>query len=459
MTENKQILKLQSIIKKNTGIDRAIGYVLLGRGFSVLAQPITLYLIARYFTGVEQGFYYTFGSLLAISVFLELGLGIVITQFASHEYAYLRWKDDGGLDGEPKALSRLLSLMRKSLGWYGVITVIYALLLIPIGIWFFSTSSDSFGVHYVMPWIILVIFSAAKLSVLPIQSVLEGCGRVAAVQRLILMQSVLGGIVVIVTILSNGKLLAASFLAISNFAIVSVWLWRNFKGFLVQIFATTKVALTHHIRWKTEILPMQWRIALSWMSGYLIYQLFNPLLFKYQSPEIAGRMGMSLSLANMMQNVSIAWLSTKVPLYGALISKKDYKTLNQLFKKSTIQSLIVSIIISFAAIAAVWSILYLFPKYSSRILPVPSVAMLLFANVINILIVSFAGYLRAHKEEPFLIPSLIGAACTATAAWVCAKYFNANVLCAIIFVLNLTIGLPMAYYVFRKKQKDWNIVP
>ena len=50
---NKFLIKL--------GIDKAVAYVLAGRGISIVVQPITLYLIAKNFTSVEQGYYYTFG--------------------------------------------------------------------------------------------------------------------------------------------------------------------------------------------------------------------------------------------------------------------------------------------------------------------------------------------------------------------------------------------------------------
>jgi hypothetical protein len=39
-------------------------------------------------TAVEQGFYYTFGSVLALQVFVKLGLVTVIVQMASHEWNF-----------------------------------------------------------------------------------------------------------------------------------------------------------------------------------------------------------------------------------------------------------------------------------------------------------------------------------------------------------------------------------
>lgn len=73
------------------GVNRAIGYGVLTRMWSALAGPLTILLIATRFSKVEQGFYYTFSSILALQVFFELGLLTVLAQFAAHEFAFLSW--------------------------------------------------------------------------------------------------------------------------------------------------------------------------------------------------------------------------------------------------------------------------------------------------------------------------------------------------------------------------------
>jgi len=52
------LIKIIKQIANKLGIDRSISYVLIGRG-AFLSQPITLYLIAKYFTAPEQGYYCT----------------------------------------------------------------------------------------------------------------------------------------------------------------------------------------------------------------------------------------------------------------------------------------------------------------------------------------------------------------------------------------------------------------
>ena len=70
-------------IAKKIGMDKSIAYssgANILRAFTGLAS---IYFISMCLTGEEQGYYYTFGSILAIQVFFELGFTGIITQFAS----------------------------------------------------------------------------------------------------------------------------------------------------------------------------------------------------------------------------------------------------------------------------------------------------------------------------------------------------------------------------------------
>src|SRR6266480_5031840 len=125
----------------------------------------------------------------------------------------------------------------------------------------------------------------------------------------------IGALSIWLIIISRGSLYTASILAVSNFIVSAAWLQINFRGLIRQISKRQETTGLPQVSWREEILPMQWRIALSWMSGYFIYQLINPLLFKYQSSAVAGQMGMSQSISNIALGISIAWISTKFPTY------------------------------------------------------------------------------------------------------------------------------------------------
>jgi hypothetical protein len=94
---------------------------------------------------------------------------------------------------------------------------------------------------------------------------------------------------------------------------------------------------------------MQWRIALSWVSGYFIFQLFTPVLFAYQGAVVAGQMGMSLSIATALNTLALAWINTKAPMFGLLIARGEFAALDRLFFRSLRQATIVAVLLAWGA--------------------------------------------------------------------------------------------------------------
>lgn len=436
------------------GIDKAVSFVLAGKGISFVTQPITLYLIATYFSSTEQGYYFTFGSILSATIFFELGLGMVLTQYASHEFATLNWGDHGKLTGDKIALSRLISLMKKAVKWYGVSSILVVIFLTPGGIAFLSSNTNSTEVHFAIPWIVLVTFGSLTLFITPFVAILEGCGRVADMQKMKLYQISFGALFVWIVILSKGNLFAASSLAITNFIIAILWIFKNYKGLLNQLRSNSYVIENQQIFWKKELFPMQWKIAISWTSGYLVFQLFTPLLFRYQNASVAGQMGMTLYVSNIVLGTGIVWLTTKFPLYGAMIRNNNYNLLDKVALKNTIFSFVFTTIFSVVGLLVIYYIKIHYPLIGVRLLPLSAVAALLFTNLILIITTSMAGYLRAHKEEPLLISSIMQAIVTAVAAWITAKYYNVTTMAYVIVCINILVNLPLVTYIFIKKRKE-----
>jgi len=71
-------------IAHTIGLDSAIAYTVLARGWAGVSGLITVALIARRLSPAEQGYYYTFGSLVALQIVFELGFSVVILQLATH---------------------------------------------------------------------------------------------------------------------------------------------------------------------------------------------------------------------------------------------------------------------------------------------------------------------------------------------------------------------------------------
>ena len=87
--------KLLRRILHKAEIDRPVFFGLLTKIWAVGAGLVTAFLIVKHFSPAVQGYYYTFASLLALQVFVELGLGTVLVQFAAHEWSRLSLTSTG----------------------------------------------------------------------------------------------------------------------------------------------------------------------------------------------------------------------------------------------------------------------------------------------------------------------------------------------------------------------------
>ena len=72
--------RIRNWLRTVLGLDRAVGFTVLARFWGSAAGLVTVLLIARFLTPAEQGYYYTFGSLVGIQMIFELGFSFVILQ-------------------------------------------------------------------------------------------------------------------------------------------------------------------------------------------------------------------------------------------------------------------------------------------------------------------------------------------------------------------------------------------
>src|ERR1700689_2809228 len=129
--DSSGIARIRHWLQRVLGLDRAVGFAVLARFWSSAAGLVTVALIARFLSPAEQGYYYTFGSLVALQIVFELGFSFVILQLASHERAELSISSDYEISGAPIAHARLASVIQKSVRWYSVGAVLMGATLLP----------------------------------------------------------------------------------------------------------------------------------------------------------------------------------------------------------------------------------------------------------------------------------------------------------------------------------------
>ena len=434
------------------GIDRAVVYGILSVVRGLVSGPVTILLVASRFTPELQGYYYTFASLLALQVFVDLGLGTVIVQFASHEWAELGFDERGRIVGSAQALSRLVSLGQVALRWYAVAGGIVAVGLGAAGYVFFSQKSHT-NIYWEAPWFGLCFVTGISLCLVPISSLLEGCNQVSQVYGFRLAQGILISISTWLAIALGAGLWTAAIAIMVSLISSGLFLRRRYWAFVRQMFGPVAGP---RISWRAELWPMQWKIALSWLSGYFCFSLFTPVLFQYHGPVVAGQMGMTWSLVSVLSGISSIWAVSKVPRFGVLVAKKEYAELDRLFYRLTAASFSIAV----CGAVAIWTgvyVLYAF-KYplAMRFLPPLPTGIFLAATVLLQAITPQAFYLRAHKQEPFLWLSIVGGLMIALSNWLLGSRFSATGMAIGYLAVVAFVSVPFATLIWHRRRIAWH---
>jgi hypothetical protein len=432
-------------------LDRAVLWGLGGRIWSASAGPITALIIAYTFSPEVQGYHYTFLSLVALQIFLELGLSGVITTFASHEWVNLEISSEGRITGDPAAISRLASITRLGIAWFGFCAVALTIGLVIAGVYFFSSSQPAAQLNWRGPWVLLSILSGAHLVILPIWALLLGCNRVADINRYRFSEGAIRSCTMWTAILLGAGLWTASISSLAALVWACAFLIIRYRSFLVSLL---KAPMREKVGWKAEILPLQWRIALSWISGYFMFFLFTPVLFHFQGPIVAGQMGMTWAVIAGVSGLAGTWIQVKVPQFGMLVAKKDYAELDRIVLRVGFIAFLIACAGGLVVLGIIAALAYFHHPLSSRLLPLGPVGIFVAAEVLHQISIAQSSYLRAFKKEPFLMLGISNGLMVGVFTIIFAKYFGATGV-AMAYLAGVILALTWGSRIFIRCRRDW----
>ena len=429
------------------GLDAQVLPTLLLRGWQIIAGGVMVLLIPLWLGKVEQGYYYTFSSLLALQIFFELGMNQVILQLVSHDFAHIRISNAEALEGDAIRIDRLAALVGLLRRWYGVAASLFFVIVSASGALFFTTKGDLPISVWGGAWLMLTLVSAANLYLSASLTVLEACGQVAGVARMRLVQSMCGNGLMWLALALGASLWAMPLVPLTAAVYTAYWLHTN---------GTTINRLRHHalvsvnnikINWRVDIFPFQWRIAVSWISGYFIFQLFTPLAFARMGAVEAGRLGITMTVFSALLTVGMSWINAKLPMFAAHISRGERSSLNLLFISVLKRSMTFTLIATSTIIFIVFVLTSLDISAIQRFASIPVMLCLSVVTLINCFVFAAAAYMRAHKEEPMMVVSVVTGFVTLGAAALGSMY-GVFTMMALYTIINICITLPWTSILF-----------
>ena len=433
--------------------------LLAQRSWVALSGLLTTVLVTLCLTPQLQGWYYAFMGMVMLYSLFDLGLSQVLINVSS---SLNDSKNKGqGFNQQLLSNDQFKSLLHQAARRYGWLAATFVLIMIPAGILFFWTGTKNDPIprdQWLWPWITLVFVTGVVMLLTPFLSMLEGAGKITEVALLRLTQGILGSLTCWSLLWQGAGLWAVVMVPLLSAIITGIWLRVRFYTLL----GIAKDAANEFIRqaanrsfsWAKEVWPLQWRFGVGWFTSYMLTQIYTPILFYLSGSVVAGQMGVSFAIANMVAVVSNSWTSRHVSQMAQAVGRGDWATLNKIFKSDLIWSC--AFFIFCALVLCVGHQILEPTKYGQRLLPFWPFAGLLAISFVNHLTGTFGAQLRAFQKEPLMRIMLLGATVIVPLAiWAAERYAAAGVIAAILFV-QLIYVLPATLWTWKKFKTQYS---
>ena len=441
------------ILQKNSKSIKDILATFFNQAWRLISGPLMLLLIPLYLTEEQQGYWYLFGSVAALSTFADLGFSNIILQFSAHEYASLKIGNEGFLEGQIENIKKLGSFLRFVIGWLSAICSIVYPIIFVVGIFFLLR--DKVLSIYLIPWVIYSIGSLLNFFNNSVLSFIEGMDQISKIQKSRLIVAVINTVVVVSSLLLHINIYALAFGMILSASFMFITIFKTFGKILKQLW---KESAGFSYPWRMEILPLFKKYVLSFASGYFLFQIYTPLMHYFHGPVYSGKIGISMSLVTSMFSFSTIFIYTITPKINMLIEKKEWHELDRLFNKRLVLSGIAYLFIAccFFVFIKLFSGIPLINKIVSRFLPWQGLLILISAYFVQVFINSWAVYLRGHKIEPYWYTGIISAIWVFVITVLIGKFLSPDYF-FLVLLSSYICGTPWSYIIYRNWKKKLHV--
>lgn len=421
--------------------------VLLQKGWQAVSGFVTVLLVTRFLSPEQQGYYYAIGSLLSGYVLLDLGLSGLLVQISARMLPGLEMSARGALAPGGASRSAFLSMVSWSRRWY-VRAGALALLLMPVGFLYFSYAKPGLtDVHWQWPWIVVVLAVAASLPAYPALSVIEGAGRIREVYSVRLGQYGLAALLAW-SLLVAGAGLYAPAMAPLSVALVGHWWARWRYGDLFSANHRRESGFA----WRESVWPLQRRVAVSWLASYLFLNSPTLIVFYFGDASSAGRLGLSITVANLVGSLCASWLIAKVPRITHLVAE-DRGLASKVLFLSEFRKAFGLMFAAYASGVALTVAIGAIPL-GERLLPPSELAPLFGTFVVFHSVGMLSVYFRALGREALAAPIMVATLISMLAASLVARVYGVGGVVGMFLFAYVVICIPWMVVAWRTAGND-----
>lgn len=437
---NLHLSKVKSFLNLDTNVILSI----ITRIWSIIKTPLSIIFITKFLTPVYQGYWYTFLSMAALTVFAEMGFTTIIVQYVSHEFAHLSLEKDNTVSGDDERMQKFVGLIRFCISRYLIIIPIGILIILAVGFIFFK--STLYSEQLTLVWILYACSGGLTLFTSLLSCIIQGINKVKDVLQINLYANVISTISIWIILILGGNIWALTVSSLIFCLASFLFFWIRCGRFFRQVYT---YPIKNKFNWGREVYKLQTHYSLSWIAGYFVFNFVTPVTLYFLGPVMAGRVGITFTTTAAILQMAYSWVANKIPELNMHISLKKPDVARSIFRSLNVSSLFFFGLCSVMMLAGLSLNLF---NLQMKFLPIGIVAIVLVSEFAKLLFGNWAVYLRAYKVEPYLLLSLINGFLTLVIFLVCLDVYRSFNLALIIFtVLQICILLLGSKKYFSKQ--------
>lgn len=334
------------------------------RLINVAGGLIGLLIISALYNSLEAGRIYTVLSLVGAATLFELGLSTLVLQRASKLTRDQSWVSIDPVNNH--------GLIAPTFGHYLVLISIQACLLfvvlLAIGLWvILGVFKEPLGGVGGWSWAIACLAMALGLPTALLLNTLDGIGQLKVVAKIRAIQSIasLSG-------LSLSLFCGLGYPSVTIqlvCALMAGWvaIWAVHARFVKLLFRNVQMRLLAGrvaLDW-----PLQWRLSLSFLSGYFSNQAWVVAITLTGAVALAGHVAMTLQVLTAAVGFSLTPIAARLPTLSALAHRDSRLEYLQLAARLRRHAALIFAVVAIFALAGYFLSRLFMPVLQSRVLP------------------------------------------------------------------------------------------
>ena len=274
---------------------------------------LCLIIVAASYNSVEAGRIYTLLSLVGAASLFELGLSTLVLQRASQLTRDQSW--------DPLELANNWDLITSTFGHYlvliGALACVLLVVLLPIGLWvILGVFKEPLGGSGVWAWLLVCVVMALGLLTALLLNTLDGLGQLEIVAKVRAVQSIASLFGLSLSLLCGVGYSSVTIQLTCSLIAGWVAIWSMNAQFVKMLIRKVHLRLLPGravLDW-----PLQWRLSLSFLSGYFSNQAWVVAITLMGAVALAGHVAMTLQVLTAAVGFAITPIAARLPTLSGL---------------------------------------------------------------------------------------------------------------------------------------------